>query len=349
MKTMEQLLLLLRPRSTMHSTHYSLRSRRRRRWVWRTHPHTYCTERTVIWTRGKVLWQSCSLISPVPLTPSSPSDWETSSCRWVWTAAWYAGSQTIDGEATRNCQTEGLLLWHCGQHHRRSRELCSHQFWLLLQHGVMSYAEVFRRHCSCGLHREWARGWVQEPGGCLCAMALTQPSATEHLKDQRNGCGLQEDKTTFAASLCWRRQGGGGHHIQIPGNTQDNKLDWSANTDALYKKGQSALLPEETAALQCLQKAPPDVLPVCHCQYLVYAVVCWGGWKGKPALLLDWSWTFQHESLSVSSITLLCLLSSLQAILVRIYPCWHLKLIPFNLPFCCSIDLFLILEIVFLF
>src|SRR4029434_9559813 len=43
----------------------------------------------------------------------------------------------------------------------------------------------------------------------------------------------------------------------------DNKLDWSANVDVLYKK---SLLPEEFEVLQCLQQPPAHVLPVCGCQ-----------------------------------------------------------------------------------
>lgn len=39
----------------------------------------------------------------------------------------------------------------------------------------------------------------------------------------------------------------------------DNKLDWSENTDALYRKGWSQLY-----FLSWLEQTPPDVLAVCH-------------------------------------------------------------------------------------
>src|SRR4029434_2838877 len=48
----------------------------------------------------------------------------------------------------------------------------------------------------------------------------------------------------------------------------DNKLDWSANIDAIYVGSEPALLPEEVEVLvvQCLQQTPFHVLPVCCCQ-----------------------------------------------------------------------------------
>ncbi len=59
----------------------------------------------------------------------------------------------------------------------------------------------------------------------------------------------------------------------------NNKVDWSDNTDALYRKGQSAVLSEKAQVLQCVHQAVMDVPPVCggQCHHLCCIVL--GRWR----------------------------------------------------------------------
>ena len=48
-------------------------------------------------------------------------------------------------------------------------------------------------------------------------MVLGEPSAAEHLQDQRDGCGLLQEQARSTAGFHHRGQHGGGQDLQIPG------------------------------------------------------------------------------------------------------------------------------------
>ena len=84
----------------------------------------------------------------------------------------------------------------------------------------------------------------------------------------------------------------GGQDLQIPGLQLDDKLDWTANTDTLHKKGQSRLyflrrLGSFNICKKLLQMFYQSVVA----SVLFYAVVCWGGnCKKRDAARLDRLW-----------------------------------------------------------
>ena len=62
----------------------------------------------------------------------------------------------------------------------------------------------------------------------------------------------------------------------------DNKLDWSVNTDALYKKGQSRLFfLRKLRSLNICNKMLQMFYQSVVASVLFYAAVCWGGSLGK--------------------------------------------------------------------
>ncbi|KAI3351070.1 hypothetical protein L3Q82_005637 [Scortum barcoo] len=86
----------------------------------------------------------------------------------------------------------------------------------------------------------------------------------------------------------------GGTHLQIPGSAGvqlDDKLDWTANTDALCRKGQSRLyFLRRLASFNICKKLLQIFYQSVVASALLYAVVCWGGsLKKKDAARLD-SW-----------------------------------------------------------
>ena len=84
----------------------------------------------------------------------------------------------------------------------------------------------------------------------------------------------------------------------------DSTLDWSANTDAVYKKGQSlgGCGPSMSAASssECFTRLP---LPVYSFMLLCVGEAAltrgtvggWTGWLGKLALLFAWSWRASYQ------------------------------------------------------
>ncbi|KAI3367054.1 hypothetical protein L3Q82_009687, partial [Scortum barcoo] len=81
------------------------------------------------------------------------------------------------------------------------------------------------------------------------------------------------------------------HTYKYLGVQLDDKLDWTANTDALCSKGQSRLyFLQKAGVLQHLQKAATDLLPVCGSESASYPVrssVLGGSLKKKDAARLD--------------------------------------------------------------
>ncbi|KAI3368513.1 hypothetical protein L3Q82_025518, partial [Scortum barcoo] len=79
------------------------------------------------------------------------------------------------------------------------------------------------------------------------------------------------------------------HTYKYLGVQLDDKLDWTANTDALCRKGQSRLvLPQKAGVLQHLQEAAADLLPVCGSERPpVRSSVLGGSLKKKDAARLD--------------------------------------------------------------
>ncbi|KAG5279123.1 hypothetical protein AALO_G00106350 [Alosa alosa] len=139
-------------------------------------------------------------------------------------------------------------------------------------------------------HLERAGGGVQEPGGGLCAMVQTQSSSTQHFKDQRRWwwISVRSKPTLLPVPI-------NGVNVEVVSTYKylglhlDNKLDWSANTDALYKKGQRRLyflrrLRSFNVCSKLLRMFYQSVVA----SVLFYAVVCWGGsTKKKDAGRID--------------------------------------------------------------
>ncbi|KAI3363177.1 hypothetical protein L3Q82_011547 [Scortum barcoo] len=94
------------------------------------------------------------------------------------------------------------------------------------------------------------------------------------------------------------------HTYKYLGVQLDDKLDWTANTDALCRKGQSRLyFLRRLASFNICKKLLQIFYQSVVASALLYAVVCWGGsLKKKDAARLD-KLSFSDTLLSLSCST----------------------------------------------
>ncbi|KAI3367245.1 hypothetical protein L3Q82_008296 [Scortum barcoo] len=162
--------------------------------------------------------------------------------------------------------TEGPTLWPAAQEHRR--ELCSLQVLFTLYTSDFQYKS---RVLPC---TEVHAGRHGHRVGCI--RSGQEDECRELIKDFVTWCDsihlLLNTTKTREMVVDFRRPrphpepviNKGDcvevvHTYKYLGVQLDDKLDWTANTDALCRKG----LPQKAGILQHLQEAATDLLPVC--------------------------------------------------------------------------------------
>ena len=223
----------------------------------------------------------------MPLTPSSPSDWEKSSCRWGWTPTWYPGSQTT-------CQRPQLVRLKNGFSDTVVTNTGAPQGTVLSPVLFTLYTSDFCYNATCrrfrttlqlwgvsgmGRRRSTGAWWMTLCNGAsttICNSTLQRP---EMLVD------FCRSKPTLLP-VCIEVV----NSYKYLGIHLDNKLDWSADTDALCKKGQSRLccFKRRLRSFNVCSKLLCTFYQSAVASVIFYAVVCWGGSiKKKDAGRLD--------------------------------------------------------------
>ncbi|KAI3351341.1 hypothetical protein L3Q82_005882 [Scortum barcoo] len=162
---------------------------------------------------------------------------------------------------------------HCGQQHRSTQGTVLSPVLFTLYTSDFQYKSEF-----CHVQKFWTDVFTAIVG---CIRSGQEDEYRELIKDFVTWCDLNHlllnTTKTREMVVDFRRPRPHPEPVIIKGDCVevvhtykylgvqlDDKLDWTANTDALCRKGQRPpVLPQKAGVLQHLQEAAADLLPVC--------------------------------------------------------------------------------------